>query len=221
MAESKSIKRNHNFKDLTGQRFGRLIVIDEATGRARVHWNCICDCGTPSVVSANFLLGGRTKSCGCLHKEKFTFRKHGESKSKLYYIWLSMISRCHDLRDAAYDRYGGRGIVVCDRWRKSFEAFRDDMGPRPEGRYSVDRRNNSKGYCPENCRWANDFEQARNSRKNRILEHAGKRHCVSEWAQILGISPGVLHSRLNSYGWSVEKTLTTPVKRGCHRPMRP
>lgn len=148
--------------DLTGQRFGRLVAIKEA-GKDKwggCLWDCLCDCGDKTIVGVSILKAGQTKSCGCLRKERLT--THNLSRTPTHRTWGSLVNRCNNSNNAAYNRYGGRGIKVCDEWLK-FENFYEDMGNRPDG-LSIDRINNNKGYYKENCRWATPTEQARNQR---------------------------------------------------------
>jgi hypothetical protein len=127
-------------------------------------------------------------------------------------VWQTMIARCHDEKYTNHYRYGGRGIIVCDRWRYSFEAFKSDMGPRPSPEYSIDRIDNSGPYSPENCRWATRKEQALNRRTNRVLDFNGRQLTLKEWSSKTGISLVVISMRLNRLAWSIERALTTPVK---------
>jgi hypothetical protein len=127
------------------------------------------------------------------------------SKTRIYRIWKGIKARCHNTKDSAWPDYGGRGITVCDRWRDSFESFAKDMGE-PAGRATIERIDNSKGYSPENCRWATYKEQARNTRRNRVLTHNGETMCMSAWAEKLNVSPHLIKDRL-SLGWSVDKAL--------------
>jgi len=124
-----------------------------------------------------------------------------------------MLDRCYDEKNSAFHLYGGRGITVCSRWRKSFEAFQRDMGPRPSRRHSVDRINTDGNYEPGNCRWATPKEQARNMRSNRILTAFGKSLCVAAWAEETGIPVGVLRDRIGKLGWETERALSTPARR--------
>ena len=144
------------------------------------------------------------------------------NRTRLYVIWTVMKQRCFNPRVPGFKNYGARGIVVCRRWRDSFEAFSDDMGPPPEGT-SIDRRDNARGYdcgrCEDcaargavaNCRWATDLEQNRNRRDNRRITHQGETLCVSEWEERLGLPKRLVTTRLRR-GWTEAAALTTPVR---------
>ncbi len=207
------------FIDLTGKRFGRLIVlryVDKDKWRDS-RWLCLCGCGNEKIILGNNLKRGAIKSCGCLSIEKLIKRstKHGHSRrkqhSKTYTAWSHMISRCTNPNDINYHNYGGRGITVCKRWRK-FENFLEDMGEPPSAKHSIDRIDNNGNYCKSNCRWATDTEQQRNTRRNHSVTYNGKTQCIAAWAEEYGINDGTLRSRLR-LGWSIEKALTTPVKK--------
>lgn len=127
--------------------------------------------------------------------------------SKTYSCWYSIIQRCTNPNTTHYNCYGGRGISVCERWKK-FENFLDDMGECPSGK-QIDRINNDGNYEPGNCKWATRKEQCRNTRQNHLLTFNGETHCVTEWAEIKSISVGTLRSRV-SRNWSIERALMTP-----------
>ena len=124
-----------------------------------------------------------------------------------------MIRRCTYPSMDDWPRYGGAGITVCQRWRDSFQAFFDDIGPAPSISHSIDRIDSTGNYEPENVRWATLSEQVRNSSKARWIEFDGRNQTIGEWAQELGINRQTLQMRLDHYGWSIEKTLTTKVKK--------
>lgn len=204
--------------DLTGQRFGRLVVIKRngSDGNRNATWDCCCDCGNKTVVSGSELRRGRTKSCGCLVKELTSQinYKHGEAKTRLYYIWQGMKERTQAQNSKHYKNYGGRGITVCDEWQNDFVAFEtwalsngysDDL--------TIDRKDNNKGYSPHNCRWVNREVQGNNRRDNYLITHNKQTNTLSEWARIIGINKTTLINRINVYGWPIEKALTTPVKK--------
>jgi hypothetical protein len=127
-----------------------------------------------------------------------------------YKIWQSMRQRCNNSNNAAYPNYGGRGIMICDRW-DDFTKFYEDMGPRPTSRYCLDRVDNEGNYCPENCRWATYVEQNRNRRSNKIILHEGQSQCLEKWAETFGISSDTILKRLDR-GWKVDEALTTPIQ---------
>jgi len=199
--------------NLTGRRFGRLVVF--ATSKKRkagnVYWRCRCDCGIVKAIAYNPLKCGWARSCGCLRREYISRKnfRHGLSKTNIYKIWLGMRDRCVNPNSNRFDRYGGRGIKVCRRWN-NFKNFLKDMGSRPSG-YSIERINNDKSYSPSNCRWATTSEQMRNYSRNVILRMGGKRQCVADWADELKVTRWMLYSRLHN-GWSVKRTLTQPVR---------
>lgn len=120
------------------------------------------------------------------------YEKHGKEKSKEYSTWLNIKNRCHNPKTEYYYLYGGRGITVCDEWRNSFSAFYKYMGDRPQGRYSIERIDNAKGYEPGNCKWATDVEQAINHRLQKNNTH-GYRGIVFEknkglWRVVLSVN---------------------------------
>ena len=163
-------------KDLTGQRFNRLLVIERyGTICGNAAWLCKCDCGKQAVVIGADLTKNHTKSCGCwrnqLSRERCT--KHSKSRTRLYEIWKAINQRCCNPQSKQYRRYGGRGITVCDEWLNNFQAFYDwamangyDENA-PTGQCTIDRIDNDKGYSPDNCRWVDMKTQNNNKSSNR------------------------------------------------------
>jgi hypothetical protein len=135
----------------------------------------------------------------------------GNSTRPEYTVWEQMISRCENRKNKDYQRYGGRGIQVCARWRKSFTAFFGDMGTKPSAQHSIERQNNDGDYEPNNCCWATRREQVRNTRRNLFLEHHGRVACLVEWAETTGLSRHAIRSRLRR-GWSVADALTLSLR---------
>ena len=161
--------------DITGQRFGRLVVVcrselkskDGSNSSRKRHWECKCDCGKACRVAARGLRCGRVKSCGCLRRDATgkRFSKHGQSRTPEYRAWRGMKARCTNPNGHKFKDYGGRGIAICERWQHSFEGFLADMGPRPSSEHSLDRIDNNGNYEPGNCRWATRLQQMQNQRR--------------------------------------------------------
>lgn len=204
------IQRTCLFGPMSGKRFGRWIVLERSKKVApHIHWRCRCQCGTERDVSGVHLRAGRTRSCGCYQKEirGQLHRTHGLTNSPEYGAWSRMITRCEAKNNPEYHRYGGRGIKVCAKWRKSFLAFLADMGPRPTSRHSLDRIDNNGNYTPSNCRWATKQEQARNTRRNRYVVVRGERMTLIEAVERYGGNYGTVKWRINARGMSIEKAL--------------
>jgi hypothetical protein len=130
-----------------------------------------------------------------------------------YITWRNMIGRCSNPRGTSYPRYGGRGIEVCERWRADFLSFFADMGPKPSPQHSIERIDNDGNYEPGNCRWASLSEQANNRRSSRLIEHAGQRKTLVQWARASGIGVSTLHLRLRR-GVPMERALNPQTMRG-------
>jgi len=159
-------KVSSTVKNLIGERFGRLVVIENARqwSGSQLRWFCVCrcDCGREKVICKSDLVRSEhpVRSCGCL------MNKHGLRKTLAYRSWVSAKNRCYSKKNPAYSDYGGRGIRMCKRWRRSVEAFIQDMGERPEG-LTLERVNNDGNYEPGNCKWATYTEQANNRRQRK------------------------------------------------------
>lgn len=206
------------FQDLTGHRFGRLVVLKRMPdmtypgGHHQSAWLCRCDCGTERTFHGRSVKRGATKSCGCLRREIIVRikTKHGHStssvRSREYRSWDMMKQRCLNPRNKRYPAYGGRGIQVCDRWQKSFIAFFEDMGSCPPG-LTIDRIDNDGDYEPSNCRWATKFQQMNNQRKSRRLTFQGRTQTITQWARELGFKRGTVEARIKR-GWPIKRALS-------------
>lgn len=207
---------------LIGKRFGRLIVISDAPNVAfnsqeRTASLCRCDCGKTLTVLNNSLRTGNTASCGCLIDElrRTVNKTHGATigrkATRAYRIWKSMITRATNLNRSNAYRYAGRGIGVCDRWRK-FENFLADMGQPAEG-MTIGRIQNDGNYEPGNCRWETRSQQMRNKSNNTVLTVDGVTATLVELAELFHIKPSTVSSRIHRLGWSPEMALKTPARR--------
>ena len=170
------------------QEFGRLTVIgegDKLAGHPAV--KCRCSCGTEKIIQLRHLEANSIRSCGCLRRELRI--KHGLAGTPEYKAWKSLIYRCSLPKDKNWLRYGGRGISVCSKWSESFQAFLDDVGPRPSIKHSIDRIDNNGNYEPGNCRWATRREQQRNKRNNIRINYNGEDRLLVEVIEELALNP--------------------------------
>ena len=206
-------------KDLTGQKFGRLTVL-ERTGsdeRKNATWRCRCTCGNECIVTGHRLKSGETKSCGCWIYE--FCKTHGKSKTKLYQTWADMKGRCLNKNNVQFPNYGGRGISVFSEWLNDFNAFFDYVSNLPhfgEKGYTLDRINNNGNYEPGNLRWADVKTQNRNTRQNRIVEYEGKMMPLAEAAEKAGLPDHVLRGRIKR-GEPVEILFRPVEKKGGYK----
>jgi len=185
--------------DLSGQRFGRLLVISRDQNKGKQSgWLCLCDCAKTTVIAASSLKNGLSKSCGCYRNEISSKRatKHSMAESQEYGIWQAMKRRCNNKNNPDFHRYGGRGITVCQRWMDSFANFYADMGKRPHG-HSIDRIDVNGNYEPLNCKWSDSIQQANNKSTNVRYEYGDETHTIAEWARISGIPQTLLRKRLH------------------------
>lgn len=203
----------HRIKE--GEVFKRLTVISRHQ-RTPLRWLCKCICGTEKIVSSNCLLEGITRSCGCLRRESSAsrFTTHGKSNLPEFNVWCMMRGRCSDTKNQDYPRYGGRGISVSPLWINNFTKFLEDMGPRPTPKHSIERINNDKNYEPENCCWATKTEQANNRVNNVRFLFNGEELTIRELLKYAhkSISFGTLRARIQIYGWSIQRAVSTSVK---------
>ncbi len=208
-----------NFIDLTGRRFGRLIVVKYVgmDAKERSFWQCLCDCGKIKEINGASLRRKATQSCGCIRNEKIRERSmtHGESKTPEHGIWCGIKSRTGNPNSPAFPNYGGRGIKMCDRWIHSFENFLADMGKKPTPKHTIERKNNEGNYDPDNCTWATRMDQSNNKRSNKFVTYNGKTLTISQLARESGITPHQLNYRITKMKWPIEEAVKK-LKKGKH-----
>lgn len=215
--------------DRIGKRYGRLTIIslEKVTDRMvkgnkhgnSYYYSCLCDCGNYCIANYSALASGNKKSCGCLVRETVgnNFKTHGLSsrKSPEYRAYIAMRDRCYCKSSNSYIGYGDSGIKVCNRWMgvDGYPNFLKDMGKKPTPKHSLDRIDNSKGYSPENCRWASPIEQANNKTSSLIVEYRGEKFTLPNLLRHLDISMDnykTIYARLKR-GWSVERACDEPI----------
>lgn len=204
-------RRKH--MDLTGQRFGKLVVIKEVERNkyGHIQWLCKCDCGNTVISSTCTLRTGGRKSCGCIQP------RYCAQNKRLYGVWCGMLSRCENPNTKSYKDYGARGIAVCSEWHtfKNFLDWAISSGYDPEapfGEYTLDRVDTNGNYCPENCRWVSYKQQARNNRHNHLVTIDGETMPLVAAAEKYGISINTVKMRIRN-GWSDVDAVTTPSAR--------
>lgn len=244
-----------NVLDISGLKFGNFTAVSfiEVKNKARnAYWKFLCDCGEFEDICAYDVKSGKRSCCKkCKAKQRSSVSKTDE-----YKIWCDVKTRCTNKNHRSYKNYGGRGISVCKKWLESFDEFMKDLGPRPSKDHSIDRIDYNGNYEPENCRWANHTEQARNKRNNIYVEYEGEtmllveaseksgineaclraRHSkgsdlfsdmknkgsitfmgitdtIHGWSKRTGIKPSTIAMRIGKYGYTIEKALTTGVKK--------
>ena len=212
--------------DLTGNRFGRLIVLEHIgykcfpSGGRHLLWKCKCDCGNFTNVTTEKLKSCSTRSCGCLAREirskrkgqNATNYKNGITFTRLGYIYLEIKQRCYNPNNQNYHNYGGRGITMCDEWKNNFQNFYDwSMSHGYSDDLTIDRIDNNGNYEPSNCRWVDMKKQTRNNSRNHIVKLNGIERPLIEWTEIYKINYKTVRDRLKR-GWDYEKALTEPVE---------
>lgn len=200
-------------RDITGKKFGNLTALffEYRDERHRHFWRFRCDCGKEIIVRKSSVTSGNTKRCiDCSKKIIAEINTvHGMSKTRLYKEWAGIIQRCKNPNATSYDRYGAKGITVCQEW-PSFDLFKEwALNNGYSDELTIERINNNKGYSPDNCKWATYEEQAHNQKTNRNLEYNGRTMTMAEWAREIGITSSSLYGRLKR-GWGIDKALSTP-----------
>lgn len=199
-----------------GMQFAFLTII--AAGQRRRSdgfmqdtYTCRCVCGNELVKSKSELRKHPDTRCRQCAGEQAAVTRGADGRygTLTHNSWLAMHARCYNTKHAAYPRYGGRGITVCQRWH-DYDKFLADMGERPDGT-TLERKNNNRGYTPGNCYWATRTEQQRNRRSNRYLTADGRTQLLADWAKELGTRPTTIWLRLEKLGWSEQDACTVPV----------
>lgn len=195
--------------DISGQRFGRLTVLERVRLNGEMTWKCRCDCGNITYQQYHFLHTGKVKSCGCYSKDvaRKQMTRHGDYKTRLYSIYLNMKNRCRNKSNKEWKCYVGKGIKVCDEWANDYLKFKDwALSHGYNDNLTIDRIDNDKGYSPENCRWADRKTQDTNKSNNVKITINGVTKTLSEWSELSGINQMTLSHRLNA-GWSKQDFL--------------
>lgn len=209
--------------DLTGQKFGKLTVIERVNNdkSGKAVWRCECECGNAVKVLGKSLRTGNTQSCGCIQRKKAkarltelnkTNKKHGHSHDRIYKILGYMKDRCYNPNNEYYHIYGAEGKTVCDEWlgehgAENFIDWAEQNGY--ANNLTIDRIDNTKGYSPENCRWVDMKTQSNNKRNNHFITYNGTTCTMKQWAEKCGINYSTLENRINKLHWSIERALTT------------
>lgn len=209
--------------DYTGEKFGRLTVLQrlrQYDGK-NTFYKCLCECGKETIVDGRNLKTGNTKSCGCFQSQRRIEVNitHGGTYTRLYNIWCGMKARCYNPNSEKYKNYGARGIKICEQWVNDFHNFSEwakvngFVEKASYGQCTIDRINVDGDYSPENCRFTTLKEQMNNTTRNRYIEYNGNIKTVSQWSDYSGINQSCLLRRLK-LGWSIEKALLTPIRKG-------
>lgn len=212
---------HERLEDLTGKRFGKLMVIEYAYTKNKTrYWKCLCDCGKISYPSSNSLNMGHTKSCGCLNHVPTT-ETHGLSKkTPIYFVWKELRHRCSNPNHKSFKNYGGRGITVCTQWEdfKTFydwavlNGYKEETLKNGKNKLTIDRIDVNGNYEPSNCRFITNQEQARNKRNNVKVIYEGKEELLFNLCDRLDVDYSLVYNRVRVYKWDIVKALTEPKR---------
>jgi hypothetical protein len=208
-------------KDYTGYIFGKWTVLKRDIDRKK-HWFCKCSCGNIVSVSIDHLKRGTSTKCQKCKGRQYSkaMTTHGESKTRLYYVWLSMRNRCNRPGVKGYENYGGRGIKVCEEWLHSYENFRNwSLANGYAPGLQIDRINNDGDYSPDNCRWVSHLENMQNTSRNKKVIFEGKLVTRTELAMRFNLSPRLIGDRLR-HGWTVEEAISYQPCIGSNQTLR-
>lgn len=198
-----------------GKQYNRLTVLEILPKTTGCNYRKViaqCECGETRTVFVSLLISGGVKECLSCAKQRRTLHGHATKRSGTtpeYVAWSNIRGRCLRPSHPQFGHYGGRGILLCERWM-SFANFLSDMGPRPSAQHSIDRIDNNKGYEPSNCRWATWNQQCNNKRVSTHYTALGRTQTLAEWAKELKMLRHTLHGRLQR-GWTIERAFSTPA----------
>lgn len=180
-------------------------------------WIFACDCGKNFSFHPSPIIQGRKQSCGCSKFETITI--HGCNKNEFYHTWYNMMKRCYDKESHNYERYGGRGIYVCDEWHdpKVFIDWAYETIGEKDRNYTVDRIDTNGPYAPWNCRWATAKEQGRNKESTIMIQLNGEEKPLAEWCEIYGLNYTTVRERFKR-GWSIEESFKLRPREFVHQP---
>lgn len=204
------------FKDLSGKRFGKLVVVSFAGNSNNGHskWNCICDCGKECVSFSTNLIRGMANSCGCIKSSVLGIATttHGKSKTRMFKIWVGIKKRCYNENSKSYKWYGGKGVRVCKSWLEGFQNFYNDMIDGYSDTLTLERENPNGDYEKSNCKWATYTEQARNKTNSVYYEVNGERKTLAEWSEITGVNSSTISNRIK-VGWPSDRIFDKPKRK--------
>ena len=191
----------------------------EPSINGRYYWHCRCECKNECDVLGTLLNSEKVKSCGCLQKEILTLNNksrvvHGKRYTRIYRIWENMKNRCCNENHIEFYNYGGRGIKVCNEWATNFQSFYNwAITSGYSDNLTIDRIDNDKDYCPNNCRWATMKQQVRNRSNTLKVNYNGIEKPLAEWCEKLDMNYDTVRHRISRYKWSVDKALSTATRR--------
>jgi len=202
--------------NIIGKRFGNLVVLSHSHDKGYTKFFlCQCDCGNTTIVAKNNLTTGKQISCGCVRKHRLADKNRlPQGYVRLGRIFHKMKQRCYNPSSNRYDRYGSRGIKICDEWLSDVNNFRKwAIENGYNDTLSIDRIDNDGDYCPENCRWVTNAEQSNNTSRTVLITFDGKTQTLTQWSHELNIPTSTLHNRIRVHHWSIERALTEPLRR--------
>lgn len=204
------------FKNLVGQKFGRLLVIERATSeKGHTRWLCRCDCGKECIVYGSSLKSNNTRSCGCYKVEnaKKLYSTVRQNDKKLYSVWNGIKQRCLNKNSKSYHNYGGRGIKIDEKWADNYESFYNwAISSGYKKGLEIDRIDNNGDYCESNCRFVNKETQANNKRNVKLYTINGETKSLPQWCRDYNIDYYLVRQRVYKLGWSIENALSCPPK---------